>query len=276
LAISIGLISLASEASAQASSNFTSAPEEVQLSACTDFEPFVDPDLPDGGVITALVAEVFLQAGYRPTMSFAAGERKHHSLLSALFPYPRSEAREAEYFYSTPLVDFSVLPYWHAGSAVLVSSLADLAGMRVCSAREVVEQAARSPSEAGAPAFSPLHDSLAGCFQGLIDRTVDVVLAEPSLASEVIRYLGIRDDLRTSNTLIDLGSLHVLIPRFSAYGSAMLYRFNEALDRMRQSGETDAFVKQHELRDLSMTSGSTSATPKPEKAGSWPVRQPTM
>ena len=80
---------------------------KIQILTGTDYAPYADPKLPNGGVITALVSRVFQEMGHDVHIVFYPWKRAYQRVLDvksdATFPYAKNAEREELFHYSRPI-----------------------------------------------------------------------------------------------------------------------------------------------------------------------------
>jgi hypothetical protein len=213
---------------------------EVRLVARPDFGMLIDPGRPDGGALPAIVDAAFRRAGYLPKLEISSQPFEEGSTPSVTFPYPRDPAFEASFIYSAPIGSLTMLPYFRRGATVVVRDFADLGGRSVCAPEPVLAELRKVAGSV--PSLRPIAATSRACLLGLIDRAVDVALVSPLGGQALIDSLAAGEAIESHGAELDLGSLHVLIPKYSSYGTAMAYKLNDALRQMQQSGEISQMV----------------------------------
>lgn len=242
---------------------------DVKLLVRTNLLPFVDPNHPEGGVLVEMMRKAFEYAGYELAFDFSGWEadESHFRRVNILYPYDQS--KEAEYLFSAPVMNVNVRVYRHRNSKFNVGSVADLAGRRVCAGQAFLAQTIDMLGSSGA--IDPIEDDLIRCFQGLLNGEHDIVLAEWEIGEFYVNQLAIKAWLTASDDVLDLGDLYAVIPRVSPYSTVMMHDLNEALRKMRQSGELEALLKADEKRRSVVVHDNPIAMPDlilPQKAES--------
>lgn len=219
---------------------------DVKLLVRTDFLPFIDPDHPEGGVLVGMMRKAFESAGYQLVLDFSGWEADGTHFRRVNILYPHDLEKDSEYLFSAPVIDVEVRAYSHHNSGISIGGVADLAGLRVCASQAFLEQTVHALGSSGD--IAPIEGNLTSCFQGLLDGEHDVVLAEWGIGEVYVDELAIEAWLTASDGVIDLGSLYAVMPKFSPYSTVMMYDLNEALTKMRQSGEFEELLAADERR----------------------------
>ena len=205
--------------------------------------PYVGPNLPDGGPVAQLVAEVLQRQGLRPEVEFSswslAADRVERGEAFGTFPYIASASRQEAFLLSDPLLEFDYR-LWHATATgpPPIERPADLGNLRIAlpdgyEAWEALDDAVAE--------FVPAP-TVAAAFAMLREGDVDLVV-EGRLPGEVL----IRDELGEADpgdfAVLDPGgspwlgarsSLHLMLPR-TAEARDVMARFNEDLADARDS-----------------------------------------
>ncbi len=76
------------------------AGQSVRLVTGNDYKPFTDQSLPQGGMITAIVNQIFIKMGYIPEIEFLSLSRGYslssRGAVLGTFPYVKTPERLAE------------------------------------------------------------------------------------------------------------------------------------------------------------------------------------
>ncbi|MFW6599201.1 substrate-binding periplasmic protein [Propionibacteriaceae bacterium Y2011] len=111
-------------------------PPRPILLATGSWAPYVSPDLPDGGPVAQIVALAMAKEGYRAEVQFTTWElalaRTTQGQTFGAFPLVASQARDADFLRSDPLVEFEyVLFHDTSRPTPQVTRAEDLADLRV-------------------------------------------------------------------------------------------------------------------------------------------------
>lgn len=225
---------------------------EVNLFIRQSFLPLVDAPESDGGIFSNIMLRALQNAGYEPLLDVSGKEGDGENLRGVSFPYPRDSAKEAGYLYSVPVMSMQALAFVRKDAEADITSIADLAGLTVCSNDVMLEQALHAADEAEVAEIEGISKQIAACFNDLLEGNLDVMLVEPKLGASITGQYDIGHLLTISDRPINLGNLHAVMPRFSPYSSAMMYHLNNALMNMIQSGELDTIISESRTANSSI------------------------
>lgn len=114
------------------------AESAVKLVTGTDYPPYVDSALPDGGPLTLLVRQAFAAAGVETSLEVEPWRRGYESMLAgrfdATFPYVRTVERDTELLYSDPVLEVRQRMLVTLGQEVAAQEPYWIMGKRVCGA----------------------------------------------------------------------------------------------------------------------------------------------
>ncbi|MGH3240959.1 MAG: substrate-binding periplasmic protein [Spirillospora sp.] len=229
------------------------SPARPILVSSGTWAPFVGPELPNGGPLTALVTETLKRAGYTPQISYSSWTLAQRQVTSGaaqgVYPLVSSASRRDQFLISDRLIDFEyVLFYNRARGEPRISSAADLSRLRVGSvAGYEYWPELESAVHGGFVEF----DTAAEGFRALADGKIDV-LAEGLLSGQAAvaapSFPGDSADfgyLRDGRLVRSVEGLYFMMPKTSQT-AAVMREFNKALAAMRQSQEYKAIVAELE------------------------------
>lgn len=110
----------------------------VRLVTGTDYPPYVDSTLPNGGLLTVLVQQAFAAAGMQTSLEVEPWRRGYESMLAgrfdATFPYVRTAERDTELLYSDPVQEVRQRMLVTLGQEMAAQEPYWVMGKRVCGA----------------------------------------------------------------------------------------------------------------------------------------------
>lgn len=113
-----------------------SADEPLRLVTGDGYPPFTDQTLPDGGLATAIVREVFERAGFDVQIDWLPWREGYERSLTGeyagAFPYVRTHERLRANLFSDPIVDARVLIVSSADRPIAFTSIIDLHDRTQC------------------------------------------------------------------------------------------------------------------------------------------------
>lgn len=235
-------------------------------------EPFAGPRLPEGGMITELIARALLRApapvsfdvrfeGGRAAWSEVLDPDEHFLGFPAVRPVcsrpggisDTARSRCVEFTYSAPLFEYQVAGHVLSGGPFAgASQPADFAEARICRPVGLLIGDLEEDGLAGAPGDLRRPADTAACLRLLEAGEVDMVTAEAQEIDRAARELGLSARLSEVAGLSRTISIHAVAPRSDQQGAAFLALIDSGLAAMRQSGEWRTVIENH----LSRSDGS--------------------
>ncbi|MEM7236764.1 MAG: transporter substrate-binding domain-containing protein [Pseudomonadota bacterium] len=239
---------------------------KIRFLTASDFAPFTEEDMPQGGMITELVKRAMGHSGsgrdYRVTFVNDWGAHLDVLLPEGAFdlgfPWYRPDCTKIDrlsdamklrctsYDFSHPFYEV-VIGYYARTDNQLSRALSydDLSGKVICRPRGYftfdLEQ--EGLTESGVTLMSP--QTPIECFEALRDGEADIATINILIAEQAIAELGIGGETTEIADLASIQTLHVLSPKSNPYGRAYLTLINKGLRQMRESGEWFEVVSRH-------------------------------
>ncbi|MDZ7788595.1 MAG: transporter substrate-binding domain-containing protein [Halofilum sp. (in: g-proteobacteria)] len=231
----------AASADAESTLRFVSGPA---------YAPFAGPDLPGGGMTAEIVDRAAAITGHEVELEFRAWKAGYRAAaekrFDGTFPYVKTDYRRGDFAFTRPLYSMAVMIFTRAGSDLEYRGLNDLRGTAVCKAAGYYRMDVEDLIAAG---FARLveEDSLAGCFRRLGRGDVDFVTVNRYTGAATIRGLSdyARDDFRMLEQPIAQVDLHLMIPDAASDTYSLVVAFDNALEKLQDSGELQAIQERH-------------------------------
>jgi polar amino acid transport system substrate-binding protein len=236
---------------------------EVKLLTGSNYAPFTDQNWPQNGMVTEIV-----EAGLSQSPSTEA-----HSLLweddwaihfDALadreadmgFPWfrpdcddsQRNDHRCLQFHFSDPLLELVILLFTRTDNEFIFEDDADIEGRSLCRPQGYFTHDLDRPgrnwlSEEKVTLVQPATP--AECFDLLVAGAVDAVAVNEFLGVKQLFAQGLTETVVPLPRALSTESLHLLVPKTHWRATALLYRFNAGLARLRQSGAYSQIVERH-------------------------------
>lgn len=219
-----------------------SAAEKWRL-ATAELPPAISATAAQNGYYAQLLRRILKELDAEPEFVFLPPSRVLQELrdgqVDGAFPLIRTPQREAEFLFAEPFYRARVRVFVSAAHGEPPADVQVLRGKTGC-----VPQGAKSPQllqreiDAGRVRLQQGVGQLGTCFRMLQLGRVDFVVAGENggwAAARELEIAGLR--LHMANFVLGLEDVHLAFPRKSASSQARLRRFNEALQRLRASGE---------------------------------------
>jgi polar amino acid transport system substrate-binding protein len=232
----------------------------------SDYAPFTDESLEEGGMFTELVKKSMLRSdeSREYSIDFVNDWGSH---LSTLLPYNAfdlgfpwfkpdcskidklSDAmrkRCLDFNFSNPFYEVVIGFFTKDGSPYAEAKKPqDIFGARLCRPEgyftfDLEQEDLISPN---ITYNTPVQVS--ACFEGLQDGTYDIVTINVLIAEEEIAKLDSPDDYIELEQLATIQTLHVISPKTNPFGRTYLALLNKGLGDLSESGEWFSIVSRH-------------------------------
>jgi polar amino acid transport system substrate-binding protein len=267
--------------SAQPSSSPSSSVDAIELSSVVrriefltadGYTPFTDRSLPNGGMITHIVAAsmdlVKEQAagsfGYNVSWVNDWAAHLNPLLITRAFDvgfpwlkpdcdHPADLSQDAKYrcqkfFFSDPLYEIFTVLFVKSNSPITFAKDDEMLGKTLC------QPAGYSTYELDKGGRNWVKDNkvillrpqtIEECFRLLDSGSVSAVVTADLTGKAVTAALGIRDHVKALQRPVAIGTLHLIVPKTHPHASTVLYYINTATAKLRESGEYDKIVDSH-------------------------------
>jgi ABC-type amino acid transport substrate-binding protein len=231
----------------------------------SDFAPFADQKLPQGGMITELVRLAIASAApeRKVDITFVDDWSSHLGLLEQGaydlgFPWYRPDcakadrltasmrARCTEVDFSDPVFEVPIGYYTRAGDPLATATdYSELFGHRICRPAgyftfDLDEEDLRAPD-----VTRIIAPKTADCFAWLMQGEVDVVTLNEAVARSEITRLGLVGRTARIPELGSVQTLHVVAKKGDPQGRAYLDVINKGLAELKASGRWFEVVSRH-------------------------------
>ncbi|XZG70338.1 substrate-binding periplasmic protein [Chitinibacteraceae bacterium HSL-7] len=226
------------------------APKDITLSL-QDYPPFMGETLPHRGLMTAVISAAFKQAGIpvklTPTPNNRAIEGARHGWYDGSFGWAKNPEREADLYYSQPVMSLRMVFCHRAGLSYPWQSLADLSRWRIGITEGNYYSDAFSNLVAKGVLTVDRASSDVQTLRKLVAGRVDLVPIDAEVGPYVLSSKQFsaaeRAQVSCQSRAYWEAPLHVVISRTRADGPELIRKFDAALAQMRASGEFDRIVE---------------------------------
>jgi polar amino acid transport system substrate-binding protein len=227
----------------------SAAAAPLRLVTGSDYPPFADPQLPSGGLATALVLAAFAAADVpAEAPQFEPWRRGYEDVLSgvfdATFPYVHTVQREGDVLYSDAIYDVVSVALFRAGSDRDYAGPDSLKGLSLClpigfgSAPPVAALIKAGEVHVEQPT-TPDH-----CLRELAEGHVDVFISAADLIDQRLKVLfGTASPVVRATRPVDRQSLHLIVARANPGAAGLIQQFNRGLATLRADGRYDEIVR---------------------------------
>ena len=261
-----------SKADSSAPTVLSSEIKRIQFLTASDYAPFTDSALPNGGMLTDVVnvAMTEFKADTKAAFDFnIAWVNDWAAHLNPLlitrafdmgFPWAKPNCQAFEeldvnakyrcqkFFFSDPLFEEQTLVFLKKDSPIKMESESELVGKKLCrptgyTTFDLDEQGRNWVKDKKVTLLSP--PNVETCLRMLIDGTADAMPINEMTGRAAMIRLDLADKLRVIDKPISFITLHVIIAKSHPNARAMLYYVNAAIAKLKASGNYDQIVERH-------------------------------
>lgn len=237
---------------------------ELKVLTASGYAPFSDRDLPDGGLIAAVVDAALTQAAPQTghTIHWIEDREAHldpllsNALMDMGFPWslPPCDAdpqrRECQLLlYSDPIFEVLSLLFVAADRPTSISGLDDMQGKRLCRpAGFPTHDLDRNGRQwvAGDHVTLVQPDSAADCVQLVLEGKADAMALDEFSGRVALRQSGAEGKIvALSDMPISIETLHVAVPKAHPQARQILAVFNAGLLQIRENGTFQDILATH-------------------------------
>lgn len=235
-----------------ATAGFATADHQpVYLATGTDYAPYVSDQLPEGGVVSEVVREVFASMGYQSQLNFYPWNRAYQLVLNvqsdATFPYAWGAERARDFLYSRVINRVTVRVFLQAGSAIDFQTPADLQGLSYCQPLGYQTEPELQVMIDNQQLSRLKAQDMPGCFRMLSAGRVDFVVSNELVAldaiSQVLGELGDKS-VRAAVTPFRELDQYLIISKQHPRGESLITEFNRAYGQLYDNGRLDQIWQQ--------------------------------
>ncbi len=241
--------------------------QKINLMTGSDYAPFSDRDLPNGGLLTDVVntamAKAAPEAGY--AIHWVEGWDSHlepllsNALLDMGFPWIKPDCAVipdeyscANFLFSDPMFEMLTLLFTRKSDPIPFAQDSDVHGKTLCRpAGYAVHQLDRPDRRWLSDKLIEFKQprSVADCFTMLVAGEVDGVVLNEFTGRTAIKDLAIKDQVEiVSARPLAIEGLHVLIHKTHPQADQMLETINAGLRGIKQDGTYQQIIDTHMTR----------------------------
>ncbi len=239
------------------------------LVTASDYEPYTDEKLPQGGLVTDLLSTAFKKrnkehGGPKVNISWVNDWSAHLPLAIAnkfdgVFPWYRPDCEASElvgdakyrcgnFKFSQPVFQVLILLFVKSDSDLKFESDSEIIGKTLCRPKGYFsfdfDQKGRNWLADGKVKLArPV--TVAECFEMLDKGEVDAVSMNEITGKDAINDLKLGGKVVVLKRPMSVVGLHVLTSKTNPQGDKLIEHVNKAVASLRESGEYDALVEKH-------------------------------
>ena len=246
--------------------------KRIQFLTATDYAPFTDASLPNGGMITDVVNTAMnglkkdSNSSFDFTVSWVNDWAAHLNPLLVTrafdmgFPWYKPNCQDFEdldtnakfrcqkFFFSNPVFEEQVLVFVRKDSPITMASENELVGKKLCRPSgywtfDLDDNGRNWVKNKKVTLLSP--PTIEECMKLVMDGSADAVPINELTGRAAMVHLDLGDKIRVIEKPLAILTLHVIIAKTHPNARTMLYYFNSALDKLKASGTYDQIVEKH-------------------------------
>ncbi|MEL3891015.1 transporter substrate-binding domain-containing protein [Ferrovibrio sp. MS7] len=229
------------------------AAEPLRLVTGTDYPPFADPKLPDGGALTELVRAAFSASGRETSIAYTSWNRALEETklgrYDAALPYVPSPERASSFFFSSALfnIDTYVLSSSERDAAVKAIG-PGMPGPRACLPLGWTPQPALRALLENGTARQIETTAAASCLKMIQAGRVDFFVVSKPVGWHLMRSEELpRRLFRFSDQPLSRSTLHLMVSRSRIGGESLLAEFEQGMERISKNGIATNILARHGL-----------------------------
>jgi len=246
--------------------------KRIQFLTATDYAPFTDSALPNGGMLTDVVNAAMTEfkkkthADLDTSVTWVNDWAAHLNPLLITrafdmgFPWAKPHCeifdeldtngkyRCQKFFFSDPLFEEQTLVFLKKDSTLKMASDDELVGKKLCRPTgyltfDLDENGRNWVKDKKVTLIRPA--TVEECFHLLIDGSVDALPINEMTGRSAMLRLDFADKVRIADRPLGFITLHVIIAKTHPSARIMLTYFNTALAELKASGAYDQIVEKH-------------------------------
>ena len=246
--------------------------KRIQFLTATDYAPFTDKSLPNGGMVTEIISQAMDQlkkdsgGSFDYSVSWVNDWAAHlNPLLSSRafdmgFPWykPNCTAFEdldtnakyrcQKFFFSQPVFEEQVLVFVKADGPIKMENENELIGKRLCRPTgywtfDLDDNGRNWVKGKKVTLLNP--PTVEDCLHLLMDGSVDAVPINELTGRAAMVRLDLVSKIRVIEKPLSILTQHVIIAKTHPNARTMLYYVNNSIDKLKASGAFDQIVEKH-------------------------------
>lgn len=202
-----------------------------------DYPPFTDRKLPEDGMITEIVTLIFKEMGYDVDIEFWGWnpglDATYEGSFAATFPYGKDPKREKKFYFSKPLYEVLRLWYVKNDATIKYTKPEDLNGLSFCKAEGYSLADVQELLDKGTIRLQTVKD-VQDCFELLQKGEVDLVPLNELVGWSIINKYFDKSNFRTLDEPVGTRKLSLMVSKKYPEGDVLIYKFNQALNKLNQ------------------------------------------
>lgn len=218
------------------------AAESVKFVTGNNYQPFSDENLPQGGMITAMVRAAYEKVPAEiESITFTDWKRGYRAVkqgeYTATFPYVETKKRKKDMLYSEKIYTTKTYAATNAKLPYEIDEIEDLHGLTYCTPKNYSPGSRIKAMERAGKVEAEHPYRMKDCLRMLRTERVDFIPSErtPVIAAAEETF-GSTAPIEFEKLVIQRTTLHAIFGKDVAGSRAAMRTFNEAMRRLRDSG----------------------------------------
>jgi len=238
--------------------------DTLRLLTASDYKPFTDQSLPNGGLVTEIV-DAAMQVNEDVPDAGIAWHNDWSEHLDPLllehrydlgFPWLRPDCEQnpddfrcSNFLFSKPVFEMLVLLFTDSQRPLRFTEDSDIIGKTLCRpdgyyTHDLDKNGRYWLAENKITLKQP--EQVADCFEMLLAGEVDAVALNEFTGHSTINSMGIQDRIQViGDHPLSIEGLHVLVARSHPDAEGLIQEVNDGLDTLRAEGRYQAIVERH-------------------------------
>ncbi|MGF1477201.1 MAG: ABC transporter substrate-binding protein [Geminicoccaceae bacterium] len=238
---------------------------EVELLTASDYRPFTDQSLPFGGMVTRIVAESFASHDDAPTFkidwiddwSSHLSPLLERRMFDMGFPWLRppcvddpetkiADCPRKAFHFSDPIFEMLIVNFVRQADNFDPATDKDLHGKRLCRPDGYFTFDLEDRGLISGDTITLVQpQTVAECFQLLVDEEVEVVTLNEFTGRDAIENLDLHATVAVSDKLATVQGLYLIVHKLHPRATVFMHHFNRGLRKLREEGRLDEIVAEH-------------------------------
>ena len=227
------------------------AAESVTFVTGNNYEPYADENLPRGGMVPAMVRAAYKKVDVEiDGIAFTDWKRGYRAVeqgrYTATFPYVVTKERKEDMLYSDAIFTTRTYAATNAKLPYEIDDIEDLHGLTYCTPKNYSPGSRIKTMERAGKVEAEHPYRMKDCLRMLRSERVDFIPSErtPVIAAAEDTF-GSTDPIEFEDLIIERTTLHAIFGKNVPGSRDAMRAFNEAMRRLRQSGEWQDIVERY-------------------------------
>lgn len=222
----------------------------MKVAGIKDLVPLSASGIYNNGIVTDITLQVFKEANLETSLKFVPLERLREDTYKGVFtaaqPIAKTEADEANFYYSEPLYKILNVFFVKKNDDFEYTDDKDLKGKKIAITKGVVIKELNLLADKRKIEIIPAL-TLEIAFQMLAKGEVDMVAAPQLVGLLTLKNMTVvsRDNFRMLNNNIGADELYLVVSKNHPNGEEIIEKFNNAFLRLQRDDKIEEIINKH-------------------------------